>query len=112
MQQPAAIMQASEDLIEKGSKPAARLGRRIKSSGTLSTVHFVFIFQSASVAPWCRSVCMTEIQSEKHECICHTGCCISHTVSVTSEARELFAAQKAGRATFTAARGDDARWLQ
>lgn len=63
MQQPPAIMQASEDLIEKGSKPAARLGRRIKSSGTLFTVHFVFVSQSASVTPSCRSVCTAETQS-------------------------------------------------
>lgn len=63
MQQPPAIMQASEDPIEKGSKPAARLWWRIKSSGTLFTVHFVFAFQSASVAPSCRSVCTTEMQS-------------------------------------------------
>lgn len=99
MQQPPAIMQASENLIEKGSKPAARLGRRIKSSGTLFTVHFVFVFPerfSRAFVPLCLhdgdAICReTDPRfKEKHECICHTDHCISHTVSMTSAERGTF----------------------
>lgn len=97
MQQPPAIMQASEDLIEKGSKPAARLGRRIKSCGTLFTVHFVFVFRSASVTPRRRSVCMTEIQSgakrildlKKNTNAFVTLITAFHAVSMTLAARGL-----------------------
>lgn len=102
MQQPPAIMQASEDLIEKGSKPAARLERRIKSSGTLFTVHFVFDFQSASVTASCRSVCMTEIQSgtkrifdlKKTTNAFVTLITAFHTVSMTLAARGLLPHRK------------------
>lgn len=105
-------MQASEDLTEKGSKPAARLGRPIKSSGTLFTVHFVFVFPerfSHAFVSLCWHYRDTIWRAtdprfkEKHECICHTDYCISHRLNdVGSEG--TFAAQKAGRATFTIGR--------
>lgn len=117
MQQPPAIMQASEDLTEKGSKPAARLGRQIKSSGTLFTVHFVFVFPErfshafVSLCWQVRDTIWRETDprfKEKHKCICHTDLCISHRLS-DAGSEGTFATQKAGRATFTAAGEDDAR---